>query len=97
MRYVLIALVCLCGITLRVGEAGVQTLDPAVKSEVVELQTLALKGKDRSDFFATRGAKRSDAWRRAAEQGFAEGQYLLACSYVEGTGVPKDAKEAIRW
>ena len=38
-----------------------------------------------------------DALRTRAEQGDAEGQVLLGVRYRDGTGVPQDAVEAVRW
>ena len=35
--------------------------------------------------------------RKAAEQGDAKGQTLLAVCYNEGKGVAKDYKEAVKW
>ncbi|MGO9021367.1 MAG: CHAT domain-containing protein [Syntrophobacteraceae bacterium] len=36
-------------------------------------------------------------FRKAADQGNAEGQYWLGCMYFEGRGVPHDAAEAAKW
>ena len=43
---------------------------------------------------ATEGVK----WfRKAAEQGNAEGQYNLGVRYLQGEGVAKDATEGVKW
>ncbi len=36
-------------------------------------------------------------YRKAAEQGNAEGQYGLAVAYREGRGIAKDSKQALEW
>ena len=38
-----------------------------------------------------------DALRVLAEQGDAEAQFLLGVRYRDGTGVPQDDAEAVRW
>ena len=38
-----------------------------------------------------------DALRAAAEQGDAEAQFNLGVRYRDGTGVPQDDAEAVRW
>ncbi|MBN1510246.1 MAG: SEL1-like repeat protein [Sedimentisphaerales bacterium] len=48
----------------------------------------------------TTDANDSEAVKRytkAAEQGEADAQFLLACMYREGEGVPQDYKEAVKW
>jgi TPR repeat protein len=46
-----------------------------------------------SDFFVESVAY----FRKAAEQGNAEGQFGLATSYVEGKGIAKDPRQALEW
>ncbi len=46
-----------------------------------------------------RGVPQDDAqavawWRKAADQGFADAQYILGVMYVNGRGVPQDYVEA---
>ena len=36
-------------------------------------------------------------WRKAAEQGFANAQYILGLTYAEGQGVPQDYAVAVTW
>jgi TPR repeat protein len=36
-------------------------------------------------------------WRRAAEQGLAEAQYILGAMYVEGKMLPQDYVEGYKW
>ena len=36
-------------------------------------------------------------WRKAAEQGHAQGQYNLAVMYGDGKGVSQDYAEAVKW
>ncbi len=36
-------------------------------------------------------------YRRAAEQGYALGQYVLGLRYEQGRGVQQDYEEAVRW
>ncbi len=36
-------------------------------------------------------------FRKAAEQGHAQAQNDLGCSYYHGNGVPKNRKKAIEW
>ena len=36
-------------------------------------------------------------FRRAAERGHAEAQFVLAVTYDQGDGVPEDDAEAVRW
>jgi hypothetical protein len=37
------------------------------------------------------------SWRRAAEAGDTEAQFILGTAYEEGDGVPKNEAEAVRW
>ena len=36
-------------------------------------------------------------FRAAAEQGYADAQFILGCCYAEGDSVKQDAEEAVRW
>lgn len=38
-----------------------------------------------------------DCFRKAAEQGLAEGQYNLGMCYGKGQGVPRNFDEALKW
>lgn len=42
-------------------------------------------------------AKAIKCWRKAAEQGHSEAQFLLGCCHYHGYGVDKDAAEAEKW
>ena len=44
-----------------------------------------------------RSQKATDWYRKAAEQGNADGQYYLGWRYKDGKGVPKDLKQAFHW
>ena len=46
---------------------------------------------------ALRNAKAFECYARAAEQGHAGAQGNLGMCYLEGTGVGKDAKRAVKW
>jgi TPR repeat protein len=41
--------------------------------------------------------KAAELVEKAAEQGYVEAQYNLACAYHKGTGVTKDTKKAVEW
>ena len=41
--------------------------------------------------------ERADLWRKAAEQGLADGQYWLGRCCATGEGVAKDKAEAVKW
>jgi len=51
----------------------------------------------RQRFSAISGESRIGEWRRAAELGMPEAQYLLACCYFTGRGVPQSDSETVRW
>src|SRR5260370_42490647 len=53
-------------------------------------------------FFGEHGVAQNQAkavfwWRKAAEQGYADGQHKLGSCYYNGDGLPKDAAEAWKW
>jgi len=50
----------------------------------------------RQRFSSVAGESRVAAWRQAAELGMPEAQYLLACCYFTGRGVPQSDSETVR-
>ncbi len=91
---------------------GIRYLQIATKSgnraALTELERLARTGEPGLALFLAaiyergRGVEPSlsaalDWWRRAAEQGAAQGQYRLAQMLVEGNTVPQNIAEAVQW
>ena len=57
---------------------------------------IALTGKGTMEYVKTYAGARLPVWRKAADKGLAEGQFLLARCYDGGVGFPENRVEALR-
>jgi TonB family protein len=81
------------------GKPG-QAIEPGAANEAGSPQEMVRHGDDYH--LGRNGVKRDDAeaarwYRKAAEQGYAEGQINLGLMYQSGEGVKQDYAEAVSW
>ena len=63
----------------------------------VDQRALGLLRTHGKGFLKKNPAKAAHWFRKAAEGGDAEAQFLLACALLRDTGLPRDPKAALRW
>ena len=72
-------------------------LRDGIDFDIAECQRLLLRGKGLRPHIAQLADRRLGDWRKAAELGWPEGQWLFGRCLDEGLGVEKDVAQAVRW
>jgi TPR repeat protein/serine/threonine protein kinase len=68
-----------------------------VRADIEACMTLIRSSVSSNAYVREKAPARIAVWRRAAEQGSAEGQWLLAKCLELGAGTAKNEEEAVRW
>jgi TPR repeat protein/tRNA A-37 threonylcarbamoyl transferase component Bud32 len=68
-----------------------------LRVDMDEIRSLLDAGADTSEYIQEHAQERLDQWRKAADQGQREGQFLVGRCYHLGAGVTKDPVKAVEW
>lgn len=71
----------------------------AIKKDFRDVADYMEKGiaENQQKYFDMKRAENFDMWKRTAEQGIPEGQFLFGRCYVDGCGVPQDTALGVNW
>jgi TPR repeat protein/tetratricopeptide (TPR) repeat protein len=68
-----------------------------IQADLHECARLIGAGRNSSDHLKTADVERLRLWKKWAEKGLPEAQWLCADCLLEGVGVSKDVEKAVRW
>jgi TPR repeat protein/serine/threonine protein kinase len=74
---------------------GPQSAD--VTTDIEALNAWLLAGKDGASYVREHGSRRLEAWRKAANDGTIEGQFLLGLYFYTSASSVADRREAVAW